>query len=184
MALVVGDAMGHGPEAAAVVVQLRTATHLLAGLDVPPAELLASLDTMVTGMPASPYATCICAVIDTGASTCVIAAAGHPPPVLALADGRTEVLAVPAGLPLGLVPGPSRWPGSPCRRSPARALYRRAGRKPRPAAGRWHRRVARRTRLRPGSARYVIGRCPETICRALRQRGGGDITLVLARIRQ
>ena len=42
VALVVGDAMGHGPEAAAVMVQLRTATHLLAGLDLPPGELLAT----------------------------------------------------------------------------------------------------------------------------------------------
>ena len=89
VALVVGDAMGHGPEAAAASCCSSArpriswpASHL------PPAKLLATLDTMVAGMPASPYATCICAVIDTGASTCVIAAAGHPPPVLALPDGK------------------------------------------------------------------------------------------------
>ncbi|MGI8447193.1 MAG: SpoIIE family protein phosphatase, partial [Streptosporangiaceae bacterium] len=103
--LVVGDAMGHGPEAAAVMVQLRTATHLLAGLDLPPGEILAGLDTLAAGMPASPYATCVCALIDTSASTGVIAAAGHPPPVLALPGGATEVLSVPAGLPLGLSAG-------------------------------------------------------------------------------
>ena len=103
--LVVGDAMGHGPEAAAVMVQLRTATHLLAELDLRPGELLARLDAMATGMPASPYATCICAVIDTAASSCLIACAGHPPPLLALPDGTTQVLPVPAGLPLGLSSG-------------------------------------------------------------------------------
>ncbi len=35
----------------------------------------------------------------------MIAGAGHPPPVLALADGTTQVLPVPAGLPLGLSSG-------------------------------------------------------------------------------
>ena len=35
-ALIVGDAMGHGPEAAAVMVQLRTAAHTLADLELPP----------------------------------------------------------------------------------------------------------------------------------------------------
>src|ERR1019366_5213729 len=34
-ALIVGDAMGHGPEAAAVMVQLRTAAHTLADLELP-----------------------------------------------------------------------------------------------------------------------------------------------------
>ncbi len=33
-ALIVGDAMGHGPEAAAVMVQLRTAAHTLADLGI------------------------------------------------------------------------------------------------------------------------------------------------------
>ena len=36
--LIVGDAMGHGPEAAAVMVQLRTAAHTLADLELPPEE--------------------------------------------------------------------------------------------------------------------------------------------------
>ena len=39
-ALIVGDAMGHGPEAAAVMVQLRTAAHTMADLDLPPGEAL------------------------------------------------------------------------------------------------------------------------------------------------
>ena len=38
--LVVGDVMGHGPEAAAVMAQLRAAAHALADLDLQPADLL------------------------------------------------------------------------------------------------------------------------------------------------
>ena len=104
-ALIVGDVMGHGPEAAAVMVQLRTAARTLADLDLPPGEVLRRLDRMAAGMPAAPFATCIAAVIDTSGSSCVIAAAGHPPPVLALADGATRVPGLPPGLPLGLGAG-------------------------------------------------------------------------------
>ena len=185
VALVVGDAMGHGPEAAAVMVQLRTATHLLAGLDLPPAELLATLDTMVAGMPASPYATCICAVIDIGASTAVIAAAGHPPPVLALPGGSTEVLAVPAGLPLGLSAGTFEVAQVTLPPGATLALYTDglAESRTRPLDDGI---AALRDALgsvldQPGTS---LDSASETISQALRQRGEDDITLVLARIRQ
>jgi serine phosphatase RsbU (regulator of sigma subunit) len=82
-ALIVGDAMGHGPEAAAVMVQLRTAAHTLASLDLPPEDILHRLDRMAAGMPAAPFATCIYAVIDPEQNSCVLAKAGHPPPLLA-----------------------------------------------------------------------------------------------------
>jgi GAF domain-containing protein len=100
-ALIVGDAMGHGPEAAAVMVQLRTAAHTLAGLDLPPAEILHRLDEMASGM-AEPFATCIYTVVDPAGETTVMARAGHLPPVLVLPGGDTTVLDLPAGLPLGL----------------------------------------------------------------------------------
>jgi serine phosphatase RsbU (regulator of sigma subunit) len=102
-ALIVGDAMGHGPEAAAVMVQLRTAAHTLADLDLPPELMLRKLDVMAAGLSAAPFAaTCVYAVIDPAARTCVIAQAGHQPPVLVLANGTTRVLNLPPGLPLGL----------------------------------------------------------------------------------
>jgi serine phosphatase RsbU (regulator of sigma subunit) len=111
-ALIVGDAMGHGPEAAAVMVQLRTAAHTLAGLELPPEQVLGRLDTMAAamdttaeGLTAAPFATCIYAVIDPSGSTAEIARAGHLPPVLALPGGGTLVLDLPAGLPLGLGTG-------------------------------------------------------------------------------
>jgi serine phosphatase RsbU (regulator of sigma subunit) len=167
------------------MVQLRTATHLLAGLDLPPAELLATLDTMVAGMPASPYATCICAVIDIGASTAVIAAAGHPPPVLALPGGSTEVLAVPAGLPLGLSAGTFEVAQVTLPPGATLALYTDglAESRTRPLDDGI---AALRDALgsvldQPGTS---LDSASETISQALRQRGEDDITLVLARIRQ
>lgn len=108
-ALIVGDAMGHGPEAAAVMVQLRTAAHTLAELGLPPKEALhrldtmaASMDTMATDATAPAFATCVYAVIDPAAGIAEIARAGHLPPILAGPDGTARALHLPAGLPLGL----------------------------------------------------------------------------------
>lgn len=108
-ALIVGDAMGHGPEAAAVMVQLRTAAHTLADLDLPPQEVLSRLDAMAAGMDATPaavtaapFATCVYAVIDPSAGTAEIAQAGHLPPVLVRPGGQAHLLDLPPGLPLGL----------------------------------------------------------------------------------
>ncbi len=115
-ALIVGDAMGHGPEAAAVMVHLRTAAHTLAELDLPPGQVLRKLDAMAAGMDtagmdamatgtAAPFATCVYAVIDPSGAASGIVQAGHLPPVLVLPDGGTEVLDLPPGLPLGLGAG-------------------------------------------------------------------------------
>jgi Stage II sporulation protein E (SpoIIE)/GAF domain len=103
-ALIVGDAMGHGPEAAAVMVQLRTAAHTLAALDLPPGQILRRLDELAAGL-AAPFATCIYAIIDPAASTCLIAQAGHLPPALVLPGGEGRMLDLPPGLPLGLEAG-------------------------------------------------------------------------------
>lgn len=100
--LIVGDAMGHGPEAAAVMVQLRTAAHTLADLELPPEEILTRLDRMATSMATAPFATCIAAVIDPASSSCMIAKAGHLPPMLILADGSIQSVDLPLGLPIGL----------------------------------------------------------------------------------
>ncbi|WP_127358619.1 SpoIIE family protein phosphatase, partial [Actinacidiphila soli] len=47
VALVVGDVVGHGINAAATMGRLRTAVHTLADMDLPPDELLAHLDDLV-----------------------------------------------------------------------------------------------------------------------------------------
>jgi serine phosphatase RsbU (regulator of sigma subunit) len=100
--LIVGDVMGHGPEAAAVMAQLRAAAHALAQLDLPPAELLGQLDRTTTMLRGIPLITCVYAVVDPGGQSCTIAAAGHLPPVLRQPDARTRTLELPAGQSLGL----------------------------------------------------------------------------------
>jgi hypothetical protein len=100
--LIVGDVMGHGPEAAAVMAQLRAAAHALAQLDPQPSDLLAHLDQVTTTLRHSTLATCVYAVIDPGRRSCTMSAAGHLPPVLTLPDGTTRVPDLPAGQSLGL----------------------------------------------------------------------------------
>jgi stage II sporulation SpoE-like protein/GAF domain-containing protein/PAS domain-containing protein len=114
-ALIVGDAMGHGPEAAAVMVQLRTAAHTLAELDMPPHQVLGRLDAMAARMDATaspaaaPFATCVYAVINPASGTAEIARAGHLPPILVPPGEPAQVLDLPAGLPLGLGTGPGSF---------------------------------------------------------------------------
>ena len=100
--VIVGDVMGHGPEAAAVMAQLRAAAHALALLDLEPAELLGHLDRVTTTLGRPMLATCVYAVIDPAGQSCTLSAAGHLPPVLAMPDGTTRVPDLPGGQSLGL----------------------------------------------------------------------------------
>ncbi|MFF9102619.1 SpoIIE family protein phosphatase [Streptomyces rubrogriseus] len=112
VALVVGDVVGHGLHAAATMGRLRTAVHNFTALDLPPDELLGLLDELVgridqdeaadDGTAPVTGATCLYAIYDPVAGSCVIARAGHPPPALIRPDGTVEFPEVPAGPPLGL----------------------------------------------------------------------------------
>lgn len=103
VALVVGDVMGHGIQAASAMGQLRTAVRTLAAVDLPPAEVLAHLDDLMPDIDDSLFATCVYAVYDPATQQCSISRAGHVPPLVVRPDGKTEVLhQVAPGLPLGL----------------------------------------------------------------------------------
>ncbi|WP_338497988.1 SpoIIE family protein phosphatase [Streptomyces sp. SJL17-4] len=99
--LVIGDVMGHGIHAAAVMGQLRTAVRTLARHDIPPAEMLSSLDAVVADIGEDTMATCVYAVHDPATRGWVIARAGHPPPAVATPDGTITFLDGPPGTPLG-----------------------------------------------------------------------------------
>ncbi|MFF4579478.1 SpoIIE family protein phosphatase [Streptomyces sp. NPDC001373] len=99
--LVIGDVMGHGIHAAAVMGQLRTAVRTLARHDVPPARMLRSLDAVVSDLGEDEMATCVYAVHDAATGGCVIARAGHPPPAVVAPDGTVTFLRGPSGTPLG-----------------------------------------------------------------------------------
>ncbi|MDQ0384352.1 serine phosphatase RsbU (regulator of sigma subunit)/anti-sigma regulatory factor (Ser/Thr protein kinase) [Streptomyces sp. DSM 42143] len=102
-ALVVGDVMGHGLNSAAMMGQLRTAVQTMAGLDLPPAQLLRNLDDLAQRLGDTYLATCLYAVYDPIAGELNLANAGHIPPVLVrAADGGSELIDLPTGAPIGV----------------------------------------------------------------------------------
>ncbi|MEU9949926.1 SpoIIE family protein phosphatase [Streptomyces sp. NPDC047939] len=111
-ALVVGDVVGHGVHAAATMGRLRTAVLNFSALDLPPDELLAHLDELVTRIDAGwgaddedaavTGATCLYAVYDQVTGACTVARAGHPGPAVVAPDGRTTFPDIPGSPPLGL----------------------------------------------------------------------------------
>jgi serine phosphatase RsbU (regulator of sigma subunit) len=100
-ALVVGDVMGNGIDAAATMGRLRTATCAYADLDLPPNAVLQHLDKITCDLEHY-IVTCLYAVYDPHTRECHIANAGHLPPALAGPGRDPELLDLPAGVPLGV----------------------------------------------------------------------------------
>ncbi|MEW1615870.1 MULTISPECIES: SpoIIE family protein phosphatase [unclassified Streptomyces] len=100
-ALVIGDVMGRGVRAAAVMGQLRTAVRAYARLDLPPHEVIQLLDGLASEIDASQIATCVYAVHDPDEGRLVYASAGHLPILVRDEDGTVRRAADPTGPPLG-----------------------------------------------------------------------------------
>ncbi|BDH12902.1 SpoIIE family protein phosphatase [Streptomyces hygroscopicus] len=121
-ALVVGDVMGSGINAAATMGQLRTTTRALADLDLDPAEVLRHLDHIAVGLDPA-FATCLYAVYDPHRTVCRIAVAGHLPPIVIRPDRPPELLDLPTGAPLGVGGVPFEQTTVPLRDGDLLVLY-------------------------------------------------------------
>jgi hypothetical protein len=102
--LIVGDIMGHGAAAAAVMAKLSTTAFALADAGLAPAEVLRQLNRTALALPESTLVTCAYAIIDPATQSCEIATAGHLPPVLTMPDHTTRVPKLPGGQSLGVGP--------------------------------------------------------------------------------
>ncbi|MGK5532897.1 ATP-binding SpoIIE family protein phosphatase [Streptomyces sp. URMC 129] len=100
-AVVIGDVMGRGVRAAAVMGQLRTAVRAYARLDLPPHEVLQLLDGLAAEIDASQIATCVYAVYDPNEGTLTYASAGHLPIFIREPDASVRRVSDPTGPPLG-----------------------------------------------------------------------------------
>ncbi|MFH8657870.1 ATP-binding SpoIIE family protein phosphatase [Streptomyces afghaniensis] len=100
-ALVIGDVMGRGVRAAAVMGQLRTAVRAYARLDLPPHEVLQLLDGLAAEIDANQIATCAYAVHDPNEGKLVYASAGHLPILVRDENGAVLRADEPTGPPLG-----------------------------------------------------------------------------------
>ncbi|MEV7520394.1 SpoIIE family protein phosphatase [Streptomyces sp. NPDC091371] len=101
-ALVIGDVMGHGTAAAAVMGRLSASVRALARLDLAPDELLYQLEAALDDLAEPMLATFLSVVVDPATGHCRITRAGHPPPVTVTPDGEARLLDVPPGAPLGV----------------------------------------------------------------------------------
>jgi signal transduction histidine kinase/DNA-binding response OmpR family regulator/serine phosphatase RsbU (regulator of sigma subunit) len=101
-AIVIGDVSGRGVRAASLMGQLRAAIHAHAQLDLPPADVLDQLDTLVRELGHGSLVTCIYGIHDFVERTFVYASAGHLPAIMS--DPRRKAAARlpgPTGPPLG-----------------------------------------------------------------------------------
>ncbi|HEX6404379.1 MAG TPA: SpoIIE family protein phosphatase [Pseudonocardiaceae bacterium] len=101
VALVVGDVVGHGVAASAVMGQLRAvlADRLDDSGDITTA--LAAVDRLARRLPAARAATVCMAVLDPGDGSLSYCTAGHPPPLVIPVDGPPRYLPPTGGGPLG-----------------------------------------------------------------------------------
>ncbi|MCW2743150.1 MAG: Serine phosphatase RsbU, regulator of sigma subunit [Blastococcus sp.] len=106
--VVVGDVVGRGLAAAAVMGQLRSAGRALLLESRSPAHVLSALDRFAELVPGAAVSTVFCAVIDPAEGTLRYSSAGHPPAVLVEADGATRLLEEAGSLPLAVVDGLER----------------------------------------------------------------------------
>ncbi|HET7529754.1 MAG TPA: SpoIIE family protein phosphatase [Mycobacteriales bacterium] len=100
--LVVGDVMGRGVRAAAVMGQLRAAVRSYSLEGHPPAALLSRLDLLVGTLEEGMLVTAFYAEWDPPRGLAVVSCAGHLPPLVRLPDQPPAYLELEPGLPLGV----------------------------------------------------------------------------------
>ncbi|KOG45563.1 hypothetical protein ADK75_31180 [Streptomyces virginiae] len=99
--VMIGDVMGRGLDAAAVMGQLRSASHALAKTGMPPWQLMRALDAVVSELP-DQFVTCCYLVVDADAAEITVCSAGHLPVLLADPGGEVSRLPVEVSVPLGV----------------------------------------------------------------------------------
>jgi signal transduction histidine kinase/DNA-binding response OmpR family regulator len=99
-ALVIGDVMGRGVRAAAVMGQLRATVRAYARIDLPPQRVLSLLDQAVLDLGNQMIVTCVYAIYDENTSLLTYGNAGHMPP-LVLRSGESARRLTVGDPPLG-----------------------------------------------------------------------------------
>jgi len=101
IALVVGDAAGHGLQAAALMTQMRNAlrAHLFDAFG--PSESIAKLSSFIATQEPEAFATIICVEVDPATGEAIWASAGHPAPILLNRQGTSVHLRGKPAPPIG-----------------------------------------------------------------------------------
>ena len=105
--LIVGDVVGRGAPAAAVMGQLRTALRAYALQQFPITVLMRSLDLLLQDLSDGMIATAVCVVADTARRELEVVSAGHPPPLLVRPGGAPAYVRCHPHTPLGIAEAPT-----------------------------------------------------------------------------
>jgi GAF domain-containing protein len=111
VAIVVGDVMGRGVQAAAAMAQMRAAVRAYLAVEPSPGDVMAKLDLLLERFRLAQLVTVVYGVLDPVAREVVLANAGHPAPRVLRADGSVSAFPDAEGPPLG-VGGPRGAPVS------------------------------------------------------------------------
>jgi len=101
MFFTIGDVSGRGLSAATMMSRLRHSITAYAVEGNDTATVLAKVSGLIDLGRDGHFATALCGIVDLSTGKVVLSNAGHPPLVL-VADGRTEPVAGPVGPPLGV----------------------------------------------------------------------------------
>lgn len=104
--LAVGDVVGRGPRAAAIMGQLRTAMRAYALQQLPATVLMRSLDLLLQDMAGESLATAVCAMLDRSKGDLELVLAGHPPPLVIDPDGGVRFVQSDPHSPMGVRDAP------------------------------------------------------------------------------
>jgi anti-sigma regulatory factor (Ser/Thr protein kinase) len=101
LGMAIGDVVGRGFHAAAIMGQLRSGLRAYALDGMSPGTVLESLSRLLRQLESGRTATVLYLVLDPHGGSLVASSAGHPPPLLARADGDPEFLEMAGSPPLG-----------------------------------------------------------------------------------
>lgn len=101
--VLIADVSGHGPEAAAFMVQVRNITRSVIAEVIDPGRALGRVNRILhqLGQAGGPFVTVCLGVVDASTATLTWALAGHPPPILTR-RGSSEPLVGVVGPPLAV----------------------------------------------------------------------------------
>jgi anti-sigma regulatory factor (Ser/Thr protein kinase) len=102
--LAVGDVVGHGVTAAAIMAQLRTALRAYAIEEHEPAAVVEAVNRMMWELGPVAMTTLAYVVLDPAEEALELVLAGHPPPLLVGAGGEAEYLPLQGSIALGASP--------------------------------------------------------------------------------
>jgi anti-sigma regulatory factor (Ser/Thr protein kinase) len=104
VALAVGDVVGHGIDAAAVMGQLRTALRAYAIEGHEPAAVVDRVSSLMWHLGPHSMTTLAYIVVDLAGESLELVNAGHPPPLVVGPTGTAEFVPTKGGIALGATP--------------------------------------------------------------------------------